>query len=84
MGSNPIVILENSAFFNKGQVINEYKQDEDGILVGEAFIPEGKYVILHEHLTNEDEKKIKELIRAQLKFLLWNLYSKQSTLIGNY
>lgn len=78
-----IFILEDSAFFKKGQVINEYERTEDGILVEQQLIPESNYVVLNEQLSFEDEKKVKELIRKQLKYLFWNLYNKQSILVGN-
>lgn len=83
MSKNAIVILEDSAFFKKGQLIESYNVDEDGVLVEDKYIPENSYVVLKEQLSLADEKRIKELVRQQLKALFWNLYTKQSIIIGN-
>ncbi len=38
--------------------------------------------IIKEKLSIEDEKRIKALIRIQLKAFLWNLYSKQAVILN--
>ena len=83
MDNNPAVILEDSAFFSKGQVLENYVRDEDGILVEGKLVPEGKFVVLNEVLTSDEEAKIKLLIRDQLKQFLYRLYTYQSTLLNN-
>lgn len=83
MDNNPIVILEDSAFFKKGQILDEYVSNEDGVFVENKFIDRNKYAVLNEKLTTSEEKEIKNIIRQQLKLLFYNLYTKQSFLIGN-
>jgi len=83
MDTNPVVILEDSAFFKRGQIVEKYTPDEDGILVENKFVGSNKYIVLNEKLTTSEEKEIKNLIRQQLRVLFYNLYTKQSFLIGN-
>jgi hypothetical protein len=83
MEKAPIVILEDSMNFKRGQVIEEYKVDDDGVLVEDKFIAEGTYVMLTEKLDLADEQKVKELIRQQFKLFFWNLYTKSSINLGS-
>lgn len=78
-----LIILEDSAYFRKGQVLNEYQETEEGVIISEKFVKEGNYVILNEKINPEDENRIRELIRQQLKLIFWNLYTKQSSIVGN-
>lgn len=84
MEKAPVVILEDSANFKRGQVIENYKADDDGILVEDKFISEGNYIVLTEHLSPSDEHKVKEIIRQQFKLFFWNLYTKSSINLGNF
>lgn len=79
----PVVIIEDTAKYKKGMIVESYKQVEDGITISSDFVSESKYVVLTEALTKEDEKKIRELIRNGLKQMFWNLYTKSGVLIGN-
>lgn len=77
-------IVEDSLSFKKGQLLENYKLLDEGIEDGKGnFLAEGKYVLLTERLSSEDETIVKDLIRKQLKLLLWNLFTKQSILVGN-
>lgn len=79
---NKIVILTESAFFKRGQVVEKYETADDGIMVEGKFVTEGQYVMLTEKLSDSDERRIKELIKQQLKLLFYNLYSKQSFIVN--
>ena len=84
MKKYPILITESSLHFKRGQLIeSEYKEVDDGIEVNENFIPNSKLVRLTENLSREDQKVIRDMIRQQLKLLFWNMYTKQSVIIGN-
>lgn len=85
MDNNSILIVEDSAIFKRGQLINEeYEILEEGIELKKSnlFIPNKKFVVLSEKLSKDDEKRVRELIRLTLKNLLWNMYTKQAILIG--
>ena len=79
----PVLITEDTIKFKKGQILESYKKVDEGIEVSKDFLSEGKYVILTESLSSEDEKKIRNMIRAQLKLMFWNLYTKQSIIVGS-
>ena len=77
----PILILEESVSFKKGEIIKEYKEVEDGININGKFVNNNNYIILKEKFTYSEERQIKELIKKQLKNLFYNLYAKQNQLI---
>lgn len=81
MTRKPIIILEDSAFFHKGQIIEKYNLTSDGININGKFLQENKFIILNENLSSDDEKKIRDIVRQTLKTLLWNLYTKSSTIL---
>lgn len=81
---NPIIITEDTLFFKKGQLLENFKKVDDGVEDNDGnFLAEGKYIVLTEHLSSDDEKKIKDMIRRQIKLLLWNMFTKNSIIIGN-
>jgi hypothetical protein len=83
MKTNPVLITENSLHFRTGQLIEaEYKEVEEGIQIGEHFVPKSKYVMLTEKLSPEDEKIVRDLIIKQFKKFFWNLYTKSSVNLG--
>lgn len=77
----PIMIKENSAFFRTGQIIESYEPLDNGVNVEDKFLHEDQYIVLKEHLSREDEKAVREMIRQALKALFWNLYTKNSTIL---
>lgn len=79
----PVIILESSLYFEKGKIIEKYKNTDGGIIINEHFVPKSQFVRLNEQLSIADEKRVKELIRSQLKYLFWQLYTKQSIMLGN-
>jgi hypothetical protein len=75
-------IVENTLSFKKGQLLESYELLDEGIQDDKGnFLAEGKYILLTEKLSPEDELTVKEMIKLQLKALLWNLYTKSSVLI---
>ncbi len=82
MEKNPVVILENTAFFKMGQVIENYESDDDGIVVEGKFLSNSGFVVLNEDLSASDEKRVREMIRQQFKSFFYNLYTKQSLIIN--
>lgn len=79
-----VIIVEDTLFFKKGQLLESFKRVDDGIEDKEGnFLAEGKYVMLTEKLSQEDEKKVKDLIKLTLKGLLWNMFTKENILIPN-
>ena len=81
-----ILITENTNFFKKGDVIKEnFNLLEEGVEIGEEkhFLNKKKFINLNEALTPNDEKRIREMIRVQMKYLFWQLYTKQGILLGS-
>lgn len=85
MNKTPIIISKDSLFIKKGKILTNYETLKEGVLVGKQkhFIPNESFISLNESLTTADEKRIKDLIRQQLKFLMWNLYTKNNMLLGS-
>lgn len=80
----PVLIVENTAFFKKGQLLESYKILDEGIEDQEGnYLAEGNYILLTEKLSKDDEERIKEMVRTQLKSLFWNLYTKSNVLISH-
>lgn len=78
MNTEPIVVLEDSAFFKRGQIIEKYDRKDDGILIEGKFIPKDKFVVLKEDLSLADEKRVREIIKQQFKNFFYNLYTRQA------
>lgn len=79
----PVLVTESTLNIKKGKFIKEYKKVDGGILIGKNFLSKSNYIHLNEKLSPEDEKRVKEIIRAQLKYFFWQLYTKQSFMLGN-
>lgn len=79
---HPAFIVEDSLSFKKGQLLENYKKINDGIVDNQGnFLVEGSYIVLTEKLSPEDEVKIRDMIKLQIKALLWNMYTKSAVLI---
>ena len=64
------------------EVLENYKITRSGIITeSKDFISNKNFIFLKEKLSVEDEKRVKDLIKSQLKVLLWNLYTKNSILV---
>lgn len=79
----PILILEDSFKFKKGRILLEYSEIKEGIKVGNDFLPKKSFIQLNENLSPADEKRVKELIKGQLKYFFWQLYTKSNYMIGS-
>lgn len=76
-------IVENTLSVKKGQLLESYELLDEGIQdMNGNFIAEGKYVLLTEKLSSEDEVIIRNMIKKQIKEVLWNLYTKSSVIVG--
>lgn len=81
-----ILVVKDTFHYKKGTVVNEkYKEVNEGIEIGDEkrFLSNNSIIRLNETLTSQDEKRIKDMIRNQLKYMFWQMYSKQSYLLGN-
>lgn len=80
---SPILILEDSFRFKKGKILSEYTEVNEGVSIGKDFLPKRSYIQLNENLSPADEKRIKDLIKTQLKYMFWQMYTKNNYLLGN-
>jgi len=81
-----LLIVEDSFHYKKGTILKEEISElNDGIEIkkNKHFLSNKSFVRLNESLTSEDERKVKDMIRTQLKYLFWQMYSKQSYMLGN-
>ena len=56
----PVLIIEDTAKYKKGTIIESYRKVDDGIEISTDFLKESKYILLTEALSKDDEKKIEE------------------------
>lgn len=77
-----VFLLKESDQYKFGKLITEFEKTNDGILISGNFIKEKDFIRLNEKLDAKDERRIKDLIRQQLRAFLWNLYTKQSALLS--
>lgn len=79
METKKILLLEDTAFYKKGTVIENYFPTINGMLDEKAnFIEKKNFVYLNEKLNKEDEERVKTLIKEMLKLILWRLYTRSS------
>lgn len=81
--SSDVIVTEDLGNIEAGEIFREYKVLKNGLEINETFIPKGKFVRLDEKLSRDDEKEVKEIIKKQLKYTLWQLYTKQNIFVGN-
>lgn len=79
----PILVTEDTIKFKKGMILENYRLVDDGLQVSKDFLNKKNFIVLTESLSKEDEKKIRDMIRQQMKLVFWNLYTKQAMLVGN-
>ena len=72
-------LLENNSLIKT----NSFKRTDEGLFIEGTFYKNGTFISLNESLTPQDERRIKDLIRQQLKFFFWNLYTKTPIVLGN-
>lgn len=78
---SPLIVTKETFNLKKGTIIENYTEDKNGVYIKEHFLSNDSFIILTEKLSSEDEKQIRDIIKAQLRVLLWNLYTKQSILV---
>lgn len=82
MKKKPLLITKSTFNLKVGTVLENYKITRSGIITeSKDFISNKNFIFLKEKLSVEDEKRVKDLIKSQLKVLLWNLYTKNSILV---
>ncbi len=69
-----LLILESSAFFKKGQVLENYEFVEGGVNCDDKFVSESQYVDINEEMTRIDEDRVRGLIREQLQEIMFKLH----------
>ena len=66
----------------KGIIINSYIVLDNGIITEDSnFLSKASVLLLTEKLSSDDEKRVREIIKQQIRTLLWNLYTKQLMLV---
>jgi hypothetical protein len=84
MEQNPLIVVEDTFKLKRGQIIETYKKVSGGAITKDGdFLSTKNYIVLTEALSKDDEKKIRDMIRQQLRLMFWNLYTKNGILIGN-
>jgi len=82
MKKKPLLITKSTFNLKVGTVLENYKITRSGIITeSKDFISNKNFIFLKEKLSVEDEKRVKDLIKSQLKVLLWNCYTKNSILV---
>lgn len=81
----PLIVIKETFNLGKGTILQNYTQLNNGVIIEESghFLANDAFIILTERLSSEDERQVRDIIKAQLRVLLWNLYTKQSMLVGS-
>lgn len=83
-GKSPLLVITETFNLPKGTVVENYESIEGGVITEKNdYLPSKAFIVLNENISKDDEKKIREMIRQQLRLLFWNLYTKQATIVGN-
>ena len=81
MSLQKAIVVEDSAFFRKGQIVEVERSDEGVLTESGQFIHGESVIVLDEALSLKDETRVRELIRQALKQLMWNMYTKSSNIV---
>jgi hypothetical protein len=80
----PLIVTKNTFNLKTGTVLENYTPVKGGVLTEQRdFLANSCFILLTEKLSVEDENRVREIIKQQLRTLLWNLYTKQSVLVGS-
>lgn len=80
--NKPLIVIKETFGVKKGTIINSYTVLSNGIITEDRnFLAKDSTLLLTEKLSTEDEKRVREIIKQQIRTLLWNLYTKQSMLV---
>ena len=75
-----VLVIENSFFYNKGQIISG-KEDKEGVLKEGRLIKKNQYVTLTESLNKVDEERVRDICREILVRMFYKLYTQSPILI---
>ena len=80
-----ILITESTNYFKAGQIIDDYKELKEGVEIGKEkhFLSRKKFINLNEALSPSDEKRVREIIRTQLKYMFYQFFTKSNIVLGN-
>ncbi|MEO6303070.1 MAG: hypothetical protein ABIP51_07840 [Bacteroidia bacterium] len=82
MKQSPLIVTKNTFNLKRGTVLENYTTVRDGIITeNKDFLSNKNFVLLTEKLSTDDEKRVREIIKQQIRVLLWNLYTKNSILL---
>lgn len=80
--NKPLIVIKETFSVKKGTILNSYTILDNGIITEDSnFLSKNSVLLLTEKLSSEDEKRVREIIKQQIRTLLWNLYTKQSMLV---
>ena len=80
--NKPLIVIKETFSVKKGTIINSYTVLDNGIITEDSnFLSKASVLLLTEKLSSDDEKRVREIIKQQIRTLLWNLYTKQSMLV---
>lgn len=74
------LIINESAFFKAGEVVEGISLTETTFKVNEHTIEKENFILL-EKFNKQDEDQIRNIIRDQLQRFIWRLYSRQAFLV---
>lgn len=80
----PLIVIKETFNLKRGAILENYTQLKNGVIIKESghFLANNAFIILNEKLTTDEEKQVRDIIKAQLRVLLWNLYTKNSILVA--
>ena len=76
------LILENTKFLSKGDVVLVERYNNKNIVVNKELIPFTNVLLLKEELTSQDEAKVKKIVKDVLKLFFWRLYTRNSFVLS--
>ena len=80
--NKPLIVIKETFSVKKGTIINSYTVLDNVIITEDSnFLSKASVLLLTEKLSSDDEKRVREIIKQQIRTLLWNLYTKQSMLV---
>ena len=79
--SKKLLIIKESYNYTPLDIIEDFQLNENKeIVLKEGILPKNSYILL-EKLSNDDINQVKTLIKAQLRIMFWNLYTKQNYIV---
>ena len=73
------ILLVETIGYSPGSLVSFQKNDDEGyILENGDWVSEDNFMPLNEHLTKEDEAKVRAMIKTQLKLMFCRLWTRSS------